>query len=82
MGNAYTEPESVERKALEYVAELFSPYGLEMRREACSPIHETLLITCPGKGTDSYTLLESHKQSRVKTVILCFWLSDKGRHHP
>jgi acetylornithine deacetylase/succinyl-diaminopimelate desuccinylase-like protein len=45
---------------VEYLERLFSPFGFEMRRDRCSPIHESLLITIPGSTVAPGTLLEAH----------------------
>src|SRR6266481_6758090 len=84
MGNAYAE--AAERKALEYVAELFSPYGLEMRREACSPIHETSLIHVSRQGLwSAKTLLHSGRlaveitiRQRQVTTHGRIWVTPEG----
>ena len=70
MGNPYTSSDSVERCAIEYIAELFRPYGVETIRQRCSPNHENLLIKIPGKVKEPFTLIESH----VDTVPADDWL--------
>ena len=70
MGRPCTSSEPVERKVLEYIETLFEPYGVEMRRQRCSLLHESLLITLLGKNESKFTLLESH----VDTVPADEWL--------
>jgi acetylornithine deacetylase/succinyl-diaminopimelate desuccinylase-like protein len=60
MGRPYTADEPVERKVADYIDEFFRPYKIETERQACSPIHESLLIKVPGKVKEAYTLLEAH----------------------
>jgi acetylornithine deacetylase len=70
MGKPYASSEPVERKAVEYIEALFRPYGISATRQACSDIHENLLITVAGRANDGATLLESH----VDTVPADDWL--------
>lgn len=70
MGRPYTSAEPVERPAVDYIADLFRPYPVEMRRLDPSPIHESLLITVEGRDRRPYTLLEAH----VDTVPADDWL--------
>ena len=70
MGKTYTSSDSVERRAIEYIAEMFSPYRVETIRQRCSPNHENLLIKVPGRVKEPFTLLESH----VDTVPADDWL--------
>ena len=70
MGRVYESNEPVERKVLVYIADLFSRYGVETVRQACSSIHESLLISIPGKAKGPATLFESH----VDTVPADDWL--------
>ena len=70
MGRPYTSAEPVERQAVDYIADLFRPYPVEMRRLDPSPIHESLLITVEGRDRRPYTLLEAH----VDTVPADDWL--------
>ena len=60
MGRPYTSAEPVERPVVDYIADLFHPYPVEMRRLAPSSIHESLLITVEGRQRRPYTLLEAH----------------------
>jgi len=60
MGRPYASAEPVERQAVEYIADLFRPYRVEMRQLDPSPIHQSLLITVEGRCKGPYTLLESH----------------------
>jgi acetylornithine deacetylase len=60
MGRPYECTEPVERKVVAYITDLFSRYGIEIVRQACSPIHESLVITIPGRTKGPITLLESH----------------------
>ncbi|MBV9082905.1 MAG: M20 family metallopeptidase [Acidobacteriaceae bacterium] len=69
MGNGYTRAETVECEALDYIDALFKPYSVPTARHRCSPIHENLLITIPGKNASDLTLLESH----VDTVPADDW---------
>lgn len=71
MGRPYAAATPVERPALEYIEGLFRPFGLTTRREACSPMHESLFIHLPGRRQDAHTLLESH----VDTVPADDWLA-------
>ena len=70
MGRPYHGDSPVERPVIEYLERLFSPFELEMRREPCSPIHESLLITIPGRTAAPGTLLEAH----MDTVPADDWL--------
>ncbi len=70
MDRPHKDADPVERKAIEYIEELFRPHGVEMRRQAASPIHESLIVTCPGRSREGVTLLESH----VDTVPADDWL--------
>jgi acetylornithine deacetylase len=70
MGRPYSGDSPVERPVIEYLERLFSPFGLEMRRDRCSAIHESLLITIPGRTNAPGTLLEAH----VDTVPADDWL--------
>jgi acetylornithine deacetylase/succinyl-diaminopimelate desuccinylase-like protein len=69
MGREHAATEPVERQSLLRIAEVFKPYGVEMAWQTCSPIHESLLITVPGRRRDRITLLESH----VDTVPADDW---------
>jgi acetylornithine deacetylase len=60
MGRPYHGDFPVERPVIEYLEQLFSPFGLESQRDRCSPIHESLLITIPGRTDAAGTLLEAH----------------------
>jgi acetylornithine deacetylase len=60
MGRGYSGAVPVERPVVEYLERLFTPYGVEMERQTCSPIHESLLIVVPGKTDGPATLFESH----------------------
>ena len=70
MGRPYNGDSPVERPVIEYLERLFSPFGLEMKRDRCSPIHESLLITIPGRTDAAGTLLEAH----IDTVPADDWL--------
>jgi acetylornithine deacetylase/succinyl-diaminopimelate desuccinylase-like protein len=70
MGRPYHGDSPVERPVVEYLERLFSPFELEMRRDECSPIHESLLITIPGRTDAPGTLLEAH----MDTVPADDWL--------
>jgi acetylornithine deacetylase len=60
MGRPYAGALPVERPVVEYLERLFAPFGVRMERQACSPIHESLLIIVPGKTDGPATLFESH----------------------
>lgn len=60
MGRPYAGREPVERQVIERISDLFRPYGVEQVRMQCSPLHEQLAITVPGRRRDAITLLESH----------------------
>ena len=70
MGRPYNGESPVERPVIEYLERLFSPFGLEMRRDRCSPIHESLLIAILGRTEGPGTLLEAH----IDTVPADDWL--------
>jgi len=60
MGGPHDDAEPVERPVTDYVGDFFRPYALEVKRHACSRIHENLLVVVPGRDASGYTLLESH----------------------
>jgi acetylornithine deacetylase len=60
MGRPYHGDSPVERPVTEYLEHLFSPFGLPIERKRCSPVHESLLITIPGRTSEPGTLLEAH----------------------
>ena len=60
MGRHYEGHLPVERPVVEYLERLFSGLGVEIVRQACSPTHESLLITIPGRSDGPGTLFESH----------------------
>jgi acetylornithine deacetylase len=60
MGRPYRSDTPVERPVIEYLEQLFTPFGLRTHRQRCTPIHESLLIEIPGRATGPGTLLESH----------------------
>src|SRR5688572_29397165 len=60
MGRPYNEALPVERLVIEYLEELFTPFGVQMERQLCSAIHESLLLTIPGDTDAPGTFLESH----------------------
>jgi acetylornithine deacetylase len=70
MGRPYHGDSPVERPVIEYLEGLFSPFGVERKRDRCSPIHESLLITIPGRTDATGTLLEAH----IDTVPADDWL--------
>jgi acetylornithine deacetylase len=70
MGRPYNGDAPVERPVIEYLERLFSPFGLKIERDRCSPIHESLLITIPGRTDAAGTLLEAH----IDTVPGDDWL--------
>jgi len=69
MGAPYGSSEPVERKALGYIEQLFARYGVTMERQRCSPLHESLLISAPGRLDGGITLMEAH----VDTVPADDW---------
>jgi acetylornithine deacetylase len=60
MGRDLRLTEPVESKILDYIEGLLAPYGVRMTRAPISPIHESLLISLPGRSDLPPTLLESH----------------------
>jgi acetylornithine deacetylase len=60
MGRDLILTEPVEGKVADYIEGLFKPYGVSITRERISPIHESLLISIPGRTDLPPTLLESH----------------------
>ena len=70
MGRPHTGSLPIERPVIEYLERLFAPYGVEQRRLSSSPLHESLLVTIPGKTDAPGTLLESH----IDTVPAGDWL--------
>jgi acetylornithine deacetylase len=60
MGRPFASSEPVERQAVEYIADLFRPYEVQVERLNPNPIHQSLLITVQGHQSGPYTLLESH----------------------
>ncbi len=51
---------TIERPVIEYLEKLFTPFDVEIVRESCSDIHESLLIKVPGRTNNPGILLESH----------------------
>lgn len=70
MGRPHTGSIPVEKQVLDYLEQLFRPFGVEMQRVPCSPIHESLLVRIPGTCEGPATLLESH----ADTVPADDWL--------
>lgn len=70
MGREWTGSVPVEREVSRCVEELFTPYGVEITREACSPVHENLLVRVPGRSEGPAVLFESH----MDTVPADDWL--------
>lgn len=60
MGRPYGNSVPVERPIIEYLEQRFARYDVQIERQQCSPIHESLLTTVPGKTSGSGTLIESH----------------------
>lgn len=60
MGRPCGHSAPVERPVIEYLEQLFARYNVPLERQPCSPIHESLLITVPGKSEGPGTLIESH----------------------
>jgi len=69
MGHSYTLATPVEREVIERVEAIFRPYGVEMQRQTCGPIHENLLVMIPGRSAGPAALFESH----VDTVPADDW---------
>ena len=62
MGKPYDRAEPVERRTIQYIEELFAPHvsHVNIVRQTCSPIHESLVIELPGRASRSAALFESH----------------------
>ena len=60
MGRPHASAEPVERPAVDYLADLFSRYRVEMQRLRPNPIHESLLVKIAGRRQGPCTLLEAH----------------------
>lgn len=60
MERPYDRSVPVERPAVEYLESLLGPLGVALERQTCSPMHESLLITVPGRSHGSATLFEAH----------------------
>jgi acetylornithine deacetylase len=75
MGRPYHGDSPIERPVIEYLEQLFAPFGLEIHRDRCSAIHESLLITIPGRTDAAGTLLEAH----IDTVPADDWLEHAFR---
>ena len=60
MGRERDSSHPVERPVVDFLASLFEPYDVAVRRQAASPIHENLVIDVPGEGKGPALLLESH----------------------
>jgi len=60
MGRPYSGDVPVERPVVEYLERLFVPFGVQVQRQRCSPIHESFLIVVPGAKPGPATLFESH----------------------
>ncbi len=69
MGRPYDNAVPVERPIIEYLEQRFARYDVQLERQPCSPIHESLLITVPGKTAGPGTLIEAH----VDTVPADDW---------
>lgn len=70
MGRPYTAAEPVERPAVDFIADLFGRYPVRIERLDPSPMHQSLLVTVPGRSAGPCTLLESH----LDTVPADDWL--------
>ncbi|MCC7085089.1 MAG: M20/M25/M40 family metallo-hydrolase [Pirellulales bacterium] len=70
MGKPFRGALPIERPVIEYLEQLFAPYGVQLQRLPCSPLHESLLITVDGQTDLPGTLLESH----IDTVPADDWL--------
>jgi acetylornithine deacetylase len=60
MGRPYNQDTAVERPVVEYLERFFGRYDVEVQRQTCSPIHESLLIVAAGRDERPWTLFESH----------------------
>ena len=60
MGRPYDGAAPIERPVHDYLERLFTPFGVRLERQSCSPIHESLLIEIPGRTDHPGTLFESH----------------------
>jgi len=62
MGRPYSRSTPVERDAIVAIEQLFQPHrdAVTLRRQACSPIHESLIITWAGDSRNRPALFESH----------------------
>ena len=62
MGRQYDRSTPVERDAIVAIERLFAPHRdlVTLRRQACSPIHESLIVTWPGTSRRRPALFESH----------------------
>ncbi len=69
MGRLYGNSAPVERPVIEYLEQRFARYDVQLERQPCSPIHESLLITVPGQTSEFGTLIEAH----VDTVPADDW---------
>ncbi len=69
MGQPYHGDSPVERPVTEYLERLFSGFEVQIERKRCSPNHESLLITIPGRKSGPGTLVEAH----VDTVPADDW---------
>lgn len=70
MGRPYDGIRPVERPIVEYLEEFFAPFNVHTKRQACSPIHESLLIVVPGRDRGAGILFESH----IDTVPADDWI--------
>lgn len=69
MGSGYEGP-PIERPVIEYLEHLFVPFDVQVERQLCSRIHESLLIKIIGRTEEPGTLLESH----IDTVPAHDWV--------
>lgn len=60
MGRCYSGGAPVERPVIEYLEQRFARYDVQLERQPCSPLHESLLVTIPGVAGEPGTLIESH----------------------
>jgi acetylornithine deacetylase len=60
IGRLHSGEAPVEREVSRYLEELFAPYGVEIVRDAFSPVHENLLVRIPGRSSAPALLFESH----------------------
>jgi len=75
MGRPYEKDQPVERSVIEFIETLFHEHRSRamLRRQPCSPAHESLILTVSGQSDNSIALFESH----IDTVPADEW-SDRA----